>query len=99
MTDQVLRLFSSVEGREGIGALLLAANVFLLLTAYYIMKTAREALILSEGGAEAKAYSAAGQALLLLAIVPAYSWLASRLTRFRLVAAVMLFFLSNLPTL
>ena len=97
VTDQVLRLFTWVEGREGIGASLLAANVFLLLTAYYIMKTAREALILSQGGAEAKAYSAAGQALLLLAIVPAYSWLASRLTRFRLVAAVMLFFLSNLP--
>ena len=75
----------------------LAANVFTLLTAYYILKTVREALILVEGGAEVKAYASAGQAVLLLAIVPAYGWLASRLTRFRLVTAVMLFFLSNLP--
>jgi AAA family ATP:ADP antiporter len=96
-TDQVLRLFTQIEAGEGVGALLLAANVFLLLTAYYILKTVREALILTEGGAEVKAYASAGQAALLLAVVPAYGWLASRLTRFRLVAAVMLFFLSNLP--
>ena len=79
------------------GALLLAANVFLLLTAYYILKTVRESLILSEGGAEVKAYAAGGQAVLLLLVLPAYGWLANRLTRFRLVAAVMLFFLSNIP--
>jgi len=96
-TDRILKLFAFVEAGEGIGAVLLAANVFLLLTAFYIMKTVREALILSEGGAEMKAYAAAGQAALLLAVIPAYGWLADRLTRFRLVAAVMLFFFSNLP--
>jgi ATP:ADP antiporter, AAA family len=96
-TDRVLAIFTSVEAGEGIGALLLAGNVFLLLTAYYILKTVREALILAQGGAEVKAYASAGQAALLLAAVPAYGWLASRLTRFRLVAAVMLFFLANLP--
>src|SRR5215510_8860066 len=95
--DRVLKLFTTVEPGEGLGALLLALDVFLLLTAYYILKTVREALILAEGGAEVKAYAAAGQAALLLAVVPAYGWLAGRLTRFRLVAAVMLFFLSNLP--
>jgi AAA family ATP:ADP antiporter len=79
------------------GALLLAANVFLLLTAYYILKTVRESLILAEGGAEVKACASAGQAALLLLVIPAYGWLANRLTRFRLVAAVMLVFLSNLP--
>lgn len=96
-TDRLLRLFSKVEPGEGLGALLLAANVFLLLTAYYILKTVREALILAEGGAEVKAYAAAGQALLLLAVIPVYGWVANRLTRFRLIATVMLFFLSNLP--
>lgn len=96
-TDRALRGFTVVEAGEGLGALLLAANVFLLLTAYYLMKTVREALVLAEGGAEMKAYASAGQAALLLLAVPVYSWLAGRLTRFRLVAAVMLFFLSNLP--
>jgi AAA family ATP:ADP antiporter len=97
VTDRVLRIITSVEPGEGLGALLLAANVFLLLMAYYILKTVREALILTEGGAEAKAYAAAGQAALLLAAIPAYGWVANRLIRFRLIAAVMLFFLSNLP--
>lgn len=95
--DRVLGMFTTVEAGEGVGALLLAANVFLLLTAYYILKTVREALVLADGGAEVKAYASAGQAMLLLAVIPAYGWLANRLTRFRLIAAVMLFFLSNLP--
>lgn len=96
-TDRALGVFTKIEDGEGVGALLLAANVFLLLTAYYILKTVREALILADGGAEVKAYAAAGQAGLLLLIVPVYGWLASRLTRFRLVASVMTFFLLNLP--
>ena len=33
---------------------MLAANVFLLLAFYYLLKTVREALIASEGGAEVK---------------------------------------------
>src|SRR2546428_14019830 len=62
LTDRFLSIFADVRGGEGIGALLLAANVFLLLAAYYILKTVREALILSEGGAETKIYSSAVQA-------------------------------------
>ena len=34
------------------------ANVFLLLASYYLLKTVREALILSESGAEVKSYAA-----------------------------------------
>jgi hypothetical protein len=61
-----------VRAGEGAGALLFALNLFLLLASYYMLKTAREALILSEGGAEVKSYSAAGQAILLLVIIPLY---------------------------
>jgi ATP:ADP antiporter, AAA family len=63
LLDRFLSLFTEVQHGEGIGALLLGANIFLLLGAYYILKTVREALILSEGGAEIKAYSAAAQPL------------------------------------
>ena len=45
--------------------MLLALNLFLLLAAYYMLKTVREALILTQGGAEVKTYSAAGQAILV----------------------------------
>jgi ATP:ADP antiporter, AAA family len=77
-------------------ALLLAANVFTLLASYYVLKTVREALILSEAGAAVKSYSSAGQALMLLGLVPAYGYFASRLKRSSLIRWVTLFFVSHL---
>jgi AAA family ATP:ADP antiporter len=94
--DRLLLLVSDVRAGEGHTALLLTANLFLLLTGYLIIKTVREALILSEGGAVVKSYAAAGQALLLLAIMPVYSYVASRFGRIRLVNSVTFFFISNL---
>ena len=94
--ENLLAHFVDVRAGEGFGALLLALNLFLLLSAYYMLKTAREALILTQGGAEVKSYSAAGQALLLLAVVPIYGAFASRVTRVRLVTGLMLFFSANL---
>jgi AAA family ATP:ADP antiporter len=95
--DWAMALFSQVEAGESVSALLLAANVFILLAAYYILKTVREPLILGQpGGAEAKSMASAGQALLFLFIVPAYGMVASRFRRMGLIAATMLFFISNL---
>jgi AAA family ATP:ADP antiporter len=94
--DRTLSIVADVRAGEGVGALLLAANVFALLAFYYILKTVREALILSEQGAEVKSYAAAGQALLLLAFVPAYGALASRVNRVVLITAVSVFFAVNL---
>lgn len=94
--DRSLSLFSEVHAGEGMTALLLAANVFCLLAFYYVLKTVRESLILSESGAEVKSYSAAGQAVLLFLLVPAYSALAGRMDRVRLIVGVTLFFASHL---
>jgi AAA family ATP:ADP antiporter len=94
--DRSLSVVTDVRAGEGAGAVLLAANVFLLFAFYYVLKTVRESLILSEGGAEVKSYAAAGQALLLLAFVPAYGALASRVNRIRLITGVTLFFASHL---
>ena len=71
-------------------------TMFLVLAGYYLLKTARELFILSEGGAEVKSYSSAGQALLLLVIVPAYGAFASRVNRMQLIQWVTLFFAANL---
>ena len=76
--------------------MLLMVNLFILLTAYLIIKTVREPLILASGGAEVKSYAAAGQALLLLLVVPAYGFLASKVNRIKLITWVNLFFISNL---
>ena len=91
--ERALNLFTEVRSGEGVTALALALNIFLILTAYYLIKPVREALILSiPGGAEIKSYTAAGQALLLLVMVPAYGWLASRVPRMRLIDSVTIFF-------
>ena len=60
------------------------------MTAYYVMKTAREGLILTGGtfglaGDELKTYATGAMALLLIAIVPAYDMLADRQRRIRLI--------------
>jgi len=80
--ERFLRLFADVRDGEGVQVLLLALNVFLILTAYYVMKPVREALILAQpGGAEIKSYAQALQAVLLLGIVPLYGALARRTNR------------------
>ncbi len=96
LLDRFLSLFTEVRPGESTTALVLMANVFLLLTAYYIIKPVREALILAGGGAEIKSYAAAGQAVLLLGAVPLYARLASRLRRLTLITVVTLFFVACL---
>ena len=92
----LLRPFAKVEPEEAVTASVLTLTVFLLLTAYYLLKTAREPLILLHGGAEVKSYAAAGQAILLLVFVQVYGVVAKRLGRMRLLLSVYLFFASNL---
>jgi AAA family ATP:ADP antiporter len=96
LLERALSLITAVEPGEGPSALLLAANIFFLLGFYSILKIIRDALILSEGGAELGSYAAAGQAVVLLAVVPAYGAFASRVNRIQLVTGVTLFFASNL---
>jgi AAA family ATP:ADP antiporter len=93
LLDRFLNVFTEVHAGEGVSALLLGLNVFILMTAYYIIKPVREALILAgEGGAEWKSYASAGQAILLLGAVPLYSAIASRLPRRSLINRVTIFF-------
>ena len=88
--------FVDVRPGEAMTVFLLALNVFCLLALYYVLKTVREALILTENGAVVKSYAAAGQALLLLGVVPAYAAVASRVNRVWLIGGVTIFFASHL---
>ena len=92
----VLGLFTDVRPSERATALMLTANMFIVLSTYYILKTVREALILTEGGASVKSYSSAAQALLLLLVVPLYGMVASRFKRNTLIAGTTVFFISNI---
>jgi len=90
--DRLVQLLAPVRPGEGVTAVLLAINVFVLLTCYYTLKVVREPLILLGGGAELKAYASAGQTLLLLAVVPAFGAIASRVRRIQLLTIVNAFF-------
>jgi AAA family ATP:ADP antiporter len=106
--DRLLGLFTEVHPGEGARAATMLVNIFLILVCYYIIKTGREPLILTTdvpewlkalgiaGPAEVKTYAAAGQALVLMAFVPAYSWFASRVDRMKLVFGVTAFFVANI---
>lgn len=94
--EKLLSPIADVRRGEATTALLLTLLMFLLLAGYYMLKTAREVFILSEGGAEVKSYASAGQAILLLGLVPAYGAFASRVSRLNLVTWVSLFFFSNI---
>ena len=88
--ERFLRLFARVRPNEGATSLLLATNLFLILMAYYFIKPVREgwlSISLFSGltSLEVKAYSAFGQSLLLLAVLPLYAYLAAIWTRRQLI--------------
>jgi len=94
--ERILSVITDVRAGEGLGAILLTADLTVLLAGYYLLKTVRESLILAQGGAEVKAYSSAAQAVLLFGVVPLYGWIATRMNRNQLLRWTNLFFASNL---
>jgi AAA family ATP:ADP antiporter len=93
---KILRAFTVIHPGEAPTAFLLIINIFLLLLAYYIIKPVRDALILAGKGAEWKSYLSAAIAVLLIFVVKAFSNIASRYPRQKLISWVTLFFISNL---
>ncbi|HVY30752.1 MAG TPA: MFS transporter [Polyangiaceae bacterium] len=95
--SRALRPITEVRQGEATTVLLLTANVFLLLSAYYVIKPLREDLILAmASGAEYKSWLSGGIALALFVIVPVYGWLVDRLPRIKLVSGVTLAFAAQL---
>jgi len=100
-TERVLRLFTEVKPGEGRTAVMMFANVFLILLAYYFIKPLREGWIAIsdvEGltKMEVKAYSSFAQSIILLFVVGWYAQLADRWDRVRLFTRATLFCISNM---
>ena len=91
--DRVLRVLSDVRAGEALTAVLFSSSLFVGLFAYYVLKTLREPLILATGGAEVRSYATGAQALVLMALIPAYGWVARRVDRAKLVLGTSAFFL------
>lgn len=66
----LFHLFRGATGAEGHPALRLALRIFLVMLACYLLKPAREALILSGGGAAHRSYAVAAQAALQILTIP-----------------------------
>ena len=96
LLERLLGVFTEVRGGEGGLVLAMAFLVFLLLTAYYLIKPVREALILEQGGAEVKSYLVAVMAVLLYFVVQGYAKLVSRFERTRLITVVTTIFIACL---
>ena len=98
LLEKFFRIFARVRPEEGITSLLLLANIFLVLMAYYFIKPVREgwlavSVIQGLSKLEVKAYSAFAQSVLLLLVaLPIYTKLASIWTRRELITRVGLFF-------
>jgi AAA family ATP:ADP antiporter len=92
--ERAMSPFTDVRAGEGTTAALMLINIFVLLICYSVIKTVREPLILLGGGAEVRSYAAAGQALLLMGMVPLYSWFANRVDRVKLLVGVSVFFIA-----
>ena len=94
--ERLLSVFADVRAGEGVGTLLLALNVFLLLAGYSLMRPARDGLILDGGRRRSRVLfggSAGGAAHGGRAVI----WLARHARRrIRLIAIVMSFFSATL---
>jgi AAA family ATP:ADP antiporter len=100
--ESLLGLFAEVRAGEGASVVLMFANIFLILTAYYVLKVVREGLTIGGvqlfglGGDEIKAYLPAVMTMLLLVVVPLYGALASAVSRTRLLNSTTLFVMGTL---
>jgi AAA family ATP:ADP antiporter len=104
--DRLLSLAADVRAGEGVTAVLLALNGFLVLAAYYCIRPLRSALLLPVEiqvpggpllrGSEITSYLGAVLAALFLVIVPLYGALATRVNRLRLLVSVTAFFIVTL---
>ena len=99
--ERFLRLFTDVQAGEGITALLMFANVFLILCAYYFIKPLREGWIAVSdisglSKMEVKAYSSFGQSLLLIPAMWFYGQLSDRHRRSELITRSTLFCMMNM---
>ena len=99
--DRFLRLFTDVQAGEGTTALLMFANVFLILCAYYFIKPLREGWIAVSDISgltkmEVKAYSSFGQSLFLVPAVWLYGRLSGHYRRSDLITRSTLFCVLNL---
>lgn len=80
---RTLTLGVDLKPGEATGVLAMFASLFLVLFTAYLLKPAREMLILTDGTAEIRSYAVALQALMLLFFIPIYGKFSRRFDNYR----------------
>jgi AAA family ATP:ADP antiporter len=93
-----LRIFGDIRQGEAGTVFLLALNIYLIMTNYYIVKPIRDAWMVSytEKGPNIKSYLSAVIAVVLIFVIKAFSKLASKVPRQILITRVTLSFIAIL---
>lgn len=91
-TRKLRSLRPNVEPGERGTVVLMTLTIFLLMVAYYVLKTIREPWILADGSAELKAYASAVQAAALIFVLPLFSYAVLRFDMRKLVLGLSLAF-------
>ncbi|MFT5353486.1 MAG: AAA family ATP:ADP antiporter [Polyangiales bacterium] len=86
------RAAAEVRPHERGTVVLMTLAIFLLMVAYYVLKTIREPWILASGSAELKAYASAVQAAALIFVLPLFSYAVLRFDTKKLVLGLSLAF-------
>jgi AAA family ATP:ADP antiporter len=96
LLERLLAHFTLLRPREGPSVMVFFLIAFLILVAYYILKTLREPLLLVDATAEMKSYAYAAIALVLLVLIPMYGRVFRRTSKRQLTRWVTAFFVVNL---
>ncbi len=94
--ERALDYFTVLRPGEGRSIVLFFLTAFLILVAYYILKTLREPLLLVDATAEMKSYAYATIALILLVLIPLYGKVFRHTQKRALSRWVTVFFITNL---
>lgn len=94
--ERITGRLTTIRPGEGKGVARFFLFAFLILVAYYILKTLREPLLLTDATAEMKSYAYATIALVMLVVIPFYGQLFRRLDKPALTRRVTLLFVAML---
>jgi AAA family ATP:ADP antiporter len=92
MLEALLSVVTAIKPGEGLTAVLMTVNIFMLLAAYYVLKPVREVYVTPDWANTGTAI----MAVLLIPIVKAYGIVARKVARKKLISYVTGFFISNL---
>ena len=96
LLERLLSLVTPVHAGEGRHLLVIMLYAFVLLLIWYLLRSVREAVILTESGAVIRSYATAITAGAFIFLIPVYSAVVKRFEKTRFLQLTSIFFSANL---